>query len=67
MWALYFIHDTLYDGRKFKLLNVIDEASREALRIECGSSFPARPLVRVMDELIDFYGKPRAIRMDNGP
>jgi hypothetical protein len=34
--------------------------------MECGNSFPARRLVRVMDELIDFYGKPRAIRMDNG-
>ena len=67
MWALDFMHDTLYDGRKFRLLNVIDEANREALRMECGSSFPARRLVRVMDELIDFYGKPRAIRMDNGP
>ena len=67
MWALDFMHDTLYDGRKFRLLNVIDEANREALRMECGNSFPARRLVRVMDELIDFYGKPRAIRMDNGP
>ena len=67
MWALDFMHDTLYDGRKFRLLNVIDEANREALRMECGNSFPASRLVRVMDELIDFYGKPRAIRMDNGP
>ena len=46
---------------------MIDEANREALRMECGNSFPARRLVRVMDELINFYGKPRAIRMDNGP
>jgi putative transposase len=35
--------------------------------MDCGNSFTARRLVRVMDELIVFYGKPRAIRMDNGP
>ena len=46
---------------------MIDEANREALRMECGSSFPARRLVRVMDGLIDFYGLPRVIRMGNDP
>ncbi len=61
------MHDTLYGGRKFRLLNVIDEVNREALRIECGSSIPSSRLHRVLEELIDFYGKPRAIRMDNGP
>jgi putative transposase len=67
MWALGFMHDTLHDGRKFRLLNVIDEGNREALRIECGSSTPSSRLLRVMEELIGFYGKPKAIRMDNGP
>lgn len=46
---------------------MIDEANRVALRMEYGSSFPARRLVRVMDELIDFYGKPNAIHIDNDP
>jgi putative transposase len=67
VWALNFMHDTLYDGRKFRLLNVIDEGNRDALRIQCGSSIPSTRLLRVLDELIDFYGKPKAIRMDNGP
>ncbi len=40
VWALDFMYDTLYDGRKFLLLNVIDEGNREALRIECGSAIP---------------------------
>jgi putative transposase len=65
MWALDFVHDTLYDGRDFRLLNVIDEGIREALRVECGSSIPSSLLQRVMDEFIEFYGKPQAIRMDN--
>jgi putative transposase len=46
---------------------VIDEGNREALRIECGSSSPSTRLLRVMNELIEFYGKRQAIRMDNGP
>jgi putative transposase len=66
VWALDFMHDTLYDGRKFRLLNVIDEGNREALRIECGSSIPLLRLLRVMEGLIEFYGKPQVIRM-NGP
>ena len=67
IWALDFMRDTLYDGRPFRTLNVIDEGNREALRIECGSSIPAARLFRTMDQLIEVYGKPHAIRMDNGP
>lgn len=67
VWALDFMRDTLDDGRPFRTLNVIDEGNREALRIECGRSIPATRVVRVMKELIEVYGKPRAIRLDNGP
>jgi putative transposase len=54
MWTTDFMHDTSYGGHKLSLLNVIDEANRESLRMECSSSFSARRLVRVMDQLIDF-------------
>src|SRR5574343_613547 len=67
VWALDFMRDTLYDGRPFRTLNVIDEGNREALRIECGTSIPSSRLVRVMNQLIEVYGQPQAIRMDNGP
>lgn len=67
IWALDFMRDSMYDGRPFRTLNVIDEGNREALRIECGSSIPSGRLVRVMDQLVELYGKPEAIRMDNGP
>ncbi len=39
-WALDFMHDVLYDGRRFRTLNIIDEANREALAIEVGASMP---------------------------
>lgn len=66
-WALDFMHDVLYDGRKFRTLNVIDEANREALAIEVGQSIPSRLLIRTLDRLVEWYGAPKAIRMDNGP
>ncbi len=67
VWALDFMRDTLYDGRPFRALNVIDEGNREALRIECGRSIPSSRVVRVMNQLVEVYGKPEAIRLDNGP
>lgn len=67
VWALDFMRDTLYDGRAFRALNVIDEGNREALRIECGTSVPSSRVVRAMDQLVEVYGKPEAIRLDNGP
>ena len=62
-----FMRDTMYDGRPFRTLNVIDEGNREALRIECGTSIPATRVVRVLNQLVEVYGKPEAIRLDNGP
>jgi len=67
VWALDFMRDTLYDGRPFRTLNVIDEGNREALRIECGTSIPSARVVRVMNQLLEVYGRPQAIRLDNGP
>jgi putative transposase len=66
-WALDFMHDALYDGRRLRTLNVIDEANREALGIEVAQSIPASLLIRTLERLIEWYGPPRAIRMDNGP
>ena len=67
VWAIDFMRDTLYDGRVFRTLNVLDEANREALAIEVGTSIPAARLVRVLDQLVEMHGRPSAIRCDNGP
>lgn len=66
-WALDFMHDTLYGGRRFRTLNVIDEGNREGLAIEIGTSIPSARVVRVMEQLIDLHGRPSAVRLDNGP
>lgn len=67
IWAVDFMHDALYSGRKFRTFNVIDESNREALAIEVGTSIPSARVVRVLDRIIELYGEPQALRLDNGP
>jgi putative transposase len=67
IWALDFMEDALYGGRRFRTLNVLDEANREALAIEIGTSIPAARVVRVLEQLLLLYGQPQALRLDNGP
>jgi putative transposase len=66
-WSLDFMSDTLYSGRRFRILNVLDEGVREALNIVIDTSLPAARLVRVMEELKEWRGLPGTIRCDNGP
>lgn len=67
IWAADFMHDVLYGGRKIRTFNVLDESNREALGIEVGTSIPSTRVIRVLERLIDMYGKPEALRIDNGP
>jgi putative transposase len=66
-WALDFMTDALYDGRRFRTFNVLDEGNREALAIEIGTSIPSARVIRVLDDLIRLYGRPARVRVDNGP
>jgi putative transposase len=67
VWALDFMHDALYGGRRFRTLNILDEANREALAIEVGVSIPAARVIRVLEQLLALYGRPARLRIDNGP
>jgi putative transposase len=67
VWALDFMSDALYRGRKFRTLNVIDEGNREGLAVDAAYSIPSARVVRILDELVAMNGKPEALRMDNGP
>ena len=62
-----FMADRLADGRQFRLLNVLDDFNREGLGIEVDFSLPAERVVRFLNQIIEWRGKPLAIRMDNGP
>ncbi len=67
VWALDFMRDTLYSGKVFRTLNVIDEANRGALGIDVATSIPAARVVAFVGQMIDLHGRPDAIRCDNGP
>lgn len=66
VWSMDFMHDVLENGRKFRVLNVIDDYNREALAVESEYSFPSVKVIHVMERLIEFNGKPDVIRTDNG-
>jgi putative transposase len=66
-WALDFMHDALYDGRRFRTLNVLDEGNREGLAIEVGTSLASGRVVAVLEQLVAQHGAPQALRCDNGP
>ena len=67
VWSIDFMCDSLVDGRKFRLFNVIDDFNRESLAIEIDTSLPARRVMRMLERLIAERGKPANIRCDNGP
>ena len=66
-WALDFVHDSVASGRSIRVLNVIDAYTRESLAMEVDTSFAGLRVTRVLDQIIDERGLPRAIRCDNGP
>ncbi len=67
MWSLDFMTDTLYDGRKVRILNIIDDYNRQALAMEADTSIPAKQVTQILERLAETHGKPVAIRTDNGP
>jgi putative transposase len=66
-WSIDFISDSLVDGRKFRILNVMDDFNRESLALEADTSLPALRVIRVLEKITAARGKPLHLRTDNGP
>jgi putative transposase len=66
-WSMDFMHEQLEDGRSIRLLNVIDDFNREVLGIEVDFSLPTQRVIRALEQIIAWRGKPQRIRCDNGP
>jgi putative transposase len=67
IWAMDFAFDITADGRTMKMLNVIDEFTREALAIDVDRAIDADGVVAVLDRLALAHGARHYVRFDNGP
>jgi putative transposase len=62
-----FVSDNLATGKRFRVLNIIDEFNREALEIEVDTSISAQRVVRTLENIAQWRGYPGSLRSDNGP
>ena len=67
VWAYDFVEDRTREGRKFRMLNVVDEFTRECLAIRVGRKLKAADVIDVLADLFITRGTPGHIRSDNGP
>jgi putative transposase len=66
-WSMDFMADSLATGRGFRVLNVVDDYTRECVAIEVDTSLSGERVARVLDRVIERRGKPDSVVMDNGP
>jgi putative transposase len=65
-WSIDFVSDALDNGRKFRVLNIVDDFGRFAVAQEISMSMPADRVVKLLEKTIWINGKPKNIRCDNG-
>ncbi len=66
-WSMDFMADNLADGRKLRLLTIVDNFSRECLALDVAWGFTGTDVAQVLTRIVRERGKPRFIRCDNGP
>ena len=67
VWSYDFVEDRTHDGRKFRMLNIIDEHSRECLSIRIARKLKSTDVICTLADLFILCGAPAYIRSDNGP
>jgi putative transposase len=67
VWAMDFVHDQLFDGRKIRILTVIDTFTRLSPAIEVRQQFRGADVVAVLEQVSRQISCPKTIRLDNGP
>jgi transposase InsO family protein len=65
-WSLDFVHDQLAPGRRFRILNIVDDVTRECLAAIPDTSISGKRVARELTAVIERRGKPRVIVSDNG-
>ena len=67
VWSMDFVCDALADGRRLKILTVVDDYTRQALVVDVHRAISGAHVTRILDQVATFRGYPRAIRTDQGP
>ena len=67
VWSYDFVEDRTHDGRKYRMLNVIDEFTHECLAICIERSLKSTDVIDVLSDLFILRGVPGHVRSDNGP
>lgn len=67
IWSLDFIHDQMTDGRRFRVLVIVDEYTREALCVSVAAKMGSAEVLEALYPLLLKRGRPDYIRSDNGP
>ena len=67
VWSYDFVADRTHDGRPYRMLNIIDEYSRECLGIRIARRLKAPDVIDLLSDLFILRGVPSYIRSDNGP
>ena len=67
VWSYDFVEDRTHDGRKYRMLNVIDEFTRECLAIRVNRRLNATDVIESLSDLMILRGPPAHLRSDNGP
>jgi len=67
VWSYDFVSEQTHDGRKFKILNIIDEHTRECLAAHVARRIRSQDVILILADLFLKHGIPKHIRSDNGP
>lgn len=67
VWSYDFVEDRTHNGRRFRMLNVIDEFTRECLAIRIDRKLNSTAVIDVLSDLFMLRGVPGHVRSDNGP
>lgn len=65
-WSLDFVHDQMADGRRFRVLVIVDDCTRECLGLVPDTSISGARVARELDRIIVWRGRPEAVLSDNG-
>jgi putative transposase len=67
VWSYDFVHHRTHDGRAFRMLNIVDEFTRECLAIRVARKLKSSDVIDILTDLFIVRGVPAHIRSDNGP